>query len=129
MIGFLVTFDSGFTLMFRDGSGAATEYEQRLMQRLGGRTNVAVVAYTTYVPDVQIPNTMALVKLFHPEVYMPTHHDDTGGGRLDTPIYPFAMALRDAMPDARTISPLYRTPVCFDTKTKAVFVEIGRAHV
>ena len=46
VIGFLVTFDSGFTLMFRDGSGAATEYEQRLMQRLGGRTNVAVVAYT-----------------------------------------------------------------------------------
>jgi L-ascorbate metabolism protein UlaG (beta-lactamase superfamily) len=122
VIGFLVTFDSGFTLMFRDGSGAATEYEQRLMQRLGGRTDVAVVAYTTYVPDVQIPNTMALVKLFHPDVYMPTHHDDTGGGRLDTPIYPFAMALRDAMPDARTISPLYRTPVCFDTKTKAVFV-------
>jgi L-ascorbate metabolism protein UlaG (beta-lactamase superfamily) len=122
VIAYLFSFDNGYTLIFRDGSGASTEYEQKLMQRIGGRTNVAVVAYTTYVPQIQIPNTLALVKLFHPDVYMPTHHDDTGGGRLDTPTYPMFMAIRDEMPEVQSISPLYRTPVCLDTKSREVFV-------
>jgi hypothetical protein len=55
-------------------------------------------------------------------VFLPAHHDEVGGGRLDTPMEPLFLKLRDEMPNVRPISPLYRTPICFDTATKAVYV-------
>lgn len=120
-LGYLITTDNGFRIILRDASGDPTAAEMAAMKKIG-RTDVAVVSYTTYVPQPQIPLTMKLVKLFNPAVYMPTHHDDTGGSRLDTPMEPWFLALRDEMPQVRPISPLYRTPVCFDTRTKDVFV-------
>jgi hypothetical protein len=45
-----------------------------------------------------------------------------GGGRLDTPLEPLFVAIRDELPDTRSISPLYRTPVCIDIQSKNVFV-------
>ena len=120
-LGYLITTDNGFRIILRDASGEPTAVEQATMQRLG-RTDVAVVAYTSYVPQPQVPLTLALVQLYKPGVYMPTHHDDTGGGRLETPVEPLFSAVRDALPETRSISPLYRTPVCFDTQTKEVFV-------
>jgi hypothetical protein len=44
-----------------------------------------------------------------------------GGGRLDTPLEPLLVTLRDEM-NIRGVSPLYRQPVCFDTQTKAMYV-------
>jgi len=120
-LGFLLTTEDGFRIFLRDASGEPTESEQALMKRIG-RTDVAVISYTSYVPQAQIPLTLPLVQLYKPGVWMPTHHDDTGGSRLDTPIEPMMLALRDAMPETRAISPLYRTPVCFDTQTRDVFV-------
>jgi hypothetical protein len=64
---------------------------------------------------------MPLLRLYRPDVYLPTHHDQVGAGRLDTPLEPFFLRLRDEMPNIMPISPLYRTPVCFDTQTKAVY--------
>ena len=118
---YLITTDNGFRIVLRDASGEPTQAERTAMQRIG-RTDVAVVAYTTYVPQPQIPLTLELVQLFRPAVYMPTHHDDSGGGRFDTPLEPMFLAIRDALPETRSMSPLYRTPVCFDTQTKNVFV-------
>lgn len=121
-IAFLLTFGPDFRLMFRDGVGTATEYERNLMRRIGGRTDVAVQAYSTYHPERMIKFVLPLVMLFAPRVYMPTHHDDMNGGRLDTPVEPLFMAIRDELPDVRSISPLYRTPVCFDVVTRDVYV-------
>jgi L-ascorbate metabolism protein UlaG (beta-lactamase superfamily) len=120
-IGYLFTFDNGFHIFLRDASGEATDYEKALAQRIG-HANVAVISYTTAIPEAAIPLTMALVKLYKPDVYMPTHHDDTGGGRLDTPLEPLFLAIRDELPNTRSISPLYRTPVCIDIQSKNVFV-------
>ena len=57
-----------------------------------------------------------------PHVPRPTHHDEVAAGRLDTPIEPLVLRLRDELPNVHPISPLYREPVCFDTQTKAVYV-------
>jgi hypothetical protein len=55
---------------------------------------------------------------------LPSHHEDeTGiGAHYDMTIYPLGMAVRERFPDAQTIDPLYLSPVCFDTATKAVFI-------
>src|SRR5262249_7355628 len=49
-IGYLITYDNGFKIFLRDASGEATQYEKALAQRIG-HTNVAVISYTTYIPE------------------------------------------------------------------------------
>ena len=37
-------------------------------------------------------------------------------------MFPAAMAIRDAMPKTRMLETPYRTPVCFNTASKEMFV-------
>ena len=90
-----------------------------VMKRIG-RTDLAIVSYSILIPQGQT-TTIPLVRLYNPKYYMPTHHDEVGAGRLDTPLEPLLVTLRDEM-NVKGVSPLYRTPVCFDTKSKAMFV-------
>ena len=124
VITYLLTFGDDFRIIFRDTSGvdatgAGTEWERAVMQRVG-RTDVAIVSYSVLIPQAQT-TTIPLVRLYNPRVYMPTHHDEVGGGRLDTPMEPLLLRLRDEL-NVRGISPLYRAPVCFDTQTRTTFV-------
>jgi L-ascorbate metabolism protein UlaG (beta-lactamase superfamily) len=125
VISYLITLDNTFRIFFRDTSGSetpgpGTEAERQTMQRVG-RTDLAIVSYSTLVPQSQT-TTIPLVRLYNPRFYMPTHHDEVGGGRFDTPMEPLFLRMRDELPNVHPISPLYREPVCFDTQTKAVYV-------
>lgn len=121
-IAYLFSFDNGFRLIYLDSSGPVTDGERQVMQKIA-RTDVAIVAYQGFfVGTRQIEATLPLVRLFNPRIFMPTHHDETGGSFPDMATYPLFMAIRDELPETRTISPLYRTPVCINTDTKEVFV-------
>ena len=85
------------------------------MKRIG-TTDLAIVSYSVAIPQAQ-QTTLPLVRLYNPRCYMPTHHDEVGAGRLDTPL----LRLRDEL-NVRGVSPLYRQPVCFDTSSKQMFV-------
>jgi hypothetical protein len=124
VISYLLTFGDDFRVVFRDTSGVddtgiGTEAERAVMKRIG-RTDLAIVSYSILIPQGQT-TTIPLVRLYNPRYYMPTHHDEVGAGRLDTPLEPLLVTLRDEM-NIKGVSPLYRTPVCFNTKTKAMFV-------
>jgi L-ascorbate metabolism protein UlaG (beta-lactamase superfamily) len=124
VISYLFTFGNDFRIMFRDTSGVdetgnGTEAERAVMKRIG-RTDLAIVSYSVLIPQAQ-KTTVPLVRLYNPRYYMPTHHDEVGAGRLDTPLEPLLVKLRDEL-NIRGVSPLYRTPVCFNTKTKTMFV-------
>jgi hypothetical protein len=124
VISYLLTFGDDFRVIFRDTSGVddtgiGTEAERAVMKRIG-RTDLAIVSYSILIPQGQT-TTIPLVRLYNPRYYMPTHHDEVGAGRLDTPLEPLLVTLRDEM-NIKGVSPLYRTPVCFNTKTKAMFV-------
>ena len=123
-IAYLFTFNNGgYRLLYLDSGGPTTDGERNVMQKIGGRTDMALVAYQGwFVPVRQIEATLPLVKLFKPDVFMPTHHDETGGGFPDLADYPLFMAVRDALPRTRSISPLYRTPVCVDVVTKEIYI-------
>lgn len=124
VITYLLTFNNGFRIIFRDTSGVddtgmGTEWERAVMKRIG-RTDVAIVSYSVLLPQAQT-TTVPLVRLYNPRVYMPTHHDEVGAGRLDSPMEPLLLTLRDEL-KVRGISPLYRTPVCFNTQTRESYV-------
>ena len=120
-IDYLFTFPTGYKIYYHDAAGTPTEYEKAAAARIGS-PDVGIFAYSDPLPDNAVKITMMMVDLFKPHIYMPIHHDDVGGTRFETPVEPIAMAIRDKYPDARTISPLYRTPVCLDIKTKQVLV-------
>jgi L-ascorbate metabolism protein UlaG (beta-lactamase superfamily) len=111
-LAYLLTFDTGFRLIWLDSAGDITEAERSLMQRIG-RTDVAIIAYQgQYVAERQIAVTLPLIKLFHPAVYLPAHHDKLAGLFLDAGLEPLFMVMRRDMPDTRVIAPLYLTPMC-----------------
>ena len=124
VISYLMTFNNNFRIMFRDTSGVdetgiGTEWERAVMKRIGS-TDLAIVSYSILIPEGQT-TTIPLVTLYNPKFYMPTHHDEVGAGRLDTPLEPLLVRLRDEM-HIKGVSPLYRQPVCFDTQTKTMYV-------
>ena len=124
VITYLLTFDNGFRIIFRDTSGVddtgmGTEWERAVMKRIS-RTDVAIVSYSVLLPQAQT-TTVPLVRLYNPRVYLPTHHDEVGAGRLDSPMEPLLLTLRDEL-KVKGISPLYRTPVCFNTQTRETYV-------
>ena len=43
-IAYLITFDDGFRVMYRDSAGVVTEYEKAAMQRVG-RVDLAITAF------------------------------------------------------------------------------------
>lgn len=123
-IAFLFTFDSGYKFLFLDSAGAVTEGERKVMSRIGS-TDIASVAYQGMgLPRYQIGATMPLVKAFNPAIFIPNHHDEIAGQFPDLATYPLFMAIRDELPRTKTIDPLYRTPMCFNTVTKEVLVGV-----
>jgi len=120
---YLFTFDNGFRLLYTDTAGPPTEGLKQMMAKTG-TLDVTMVGYQgRFLAARQNDESLPIVRLTKPRYVIPTHHDDeAGGARPDMPIFPLAMAIRDELPNTRTISPLYRSPICFDTATKDYFL-------
>ena len=116
-IAYLITLDSGFRLIYRNSAGPITVYEQQAIERIGGHTDVAIVAYIgQYDADRQITATLPIVALYDPRLMMPAHHDELVPFFLDMGTEPLFLAIRDLLPRTRTVSPLYREPVCINVQ-------------
>lgn len=119
-IAYLFTFDSGFRLIFRNSAGPITDAERAVMQRIGGRTDVAIVGYIgQYVAKRQIASTLPIIELYNPGLYLPAHHDEIAGTFVDIGLEPLFMAIRDRIPGTSVMSPLYREPVCLNIQKTA----------
>jgi L-ascorbate metabolism protein UlaG (beta-lactamase superfamily) len=113
-IAYLITFDDGFRVMYRDSGGEITDYEKAAMQRVG-RVDVALAAVAADVlPSLTTKRALEYLKIYRPAVYIPAHHDADFNG-LWRPTEPIFQALKDADPSLITISKQYREPVCLDT--------------
>ena len=124
-IAYLFTFDTGFTFLFLDSAGAITDGERALMNRIQA-TDIASVAYQgMFLATPQIRATLPLVKHFNPTYFIPNHHDEIAGQFWDMATYPLAMAIRDELPATKSIEPLYRTPMCFNTATRQYIASDG----
>jgi len=120
----LFTLDSGYRFVWLDSGGPITSQLQTVMATVRS-TNLAMVGYQVQsFPRFQVPVTMALVQLFNPDLFLPAHHDElllTLDGKNVTALpdmatEPLLLAIRESMPKTRTAAPLYRTPVCINTR-------------
>jgi L-ascorbate metabolism protein UlaG (beta-lactamase superfamily) len=115
-ISFIFTFDSGFRLAWRDTGGDMTTYEQVALAQEGPVDVLLGSIAPLAIARLQAAVLLPMVRLYHPLVYMPSHHDERVGQLLDRSTQPMFQAIKDEMPDVITIGREYREPVCFDTK-------------
>ncbi len=113
-ITYLITLDTGFTVLFRDSAGEVTDFERAAMTRVR-RADVAIVALANaYLNTVQARVALEYVRAYKPGVFMPAHHDAPYNDlwRSTEPIF---QAMKDQSPSLVTVSRGYREPVCFNT--------------
>ena len=123
-LNYLMTFDDGFRIVYADTNGPVTDEARRVMANIP-RTDVTIVPYAgRFNAARQNQDSMPYVRVYKPRVVLPSHHEDeTGvGAHFDMPVYGLGLAVREEFPDARTIDPLYLSALCFDTKTREMFV-------
>jgi L-ascorbate metabolism protein UlaG (beta-lactamase superfamily) len=118
-IAYLITFDDGFRIMYRDSAGVVTDFEKAAMQRIG-RVDLAITAFRAdFLPLFTIPQEMEYMHVYRPDVIIPAHHDagqaagKDGVWRSTEPVF---QALKDENPNLVTVSRGYREPTCFNTE-------------
>lgn len=124
-IAYALTFDTGFRLVFRDSPGEISEGERKLAASLhanGGKVDLAILGYQGPGPSwVMNHVTLPMITLYNPRIFLPGHQD--ADGRFpDLALTPLFLAFREQMPTVRGIAPLYRSPICVDTRTDAFYV-------
>jgi len=114
-LAFGLVLRNGFKIVGVGSAGPITDGDRRMAQELGP-ADIAIVAYQPHaVAERQIPDTMALIELFQPRLFLPAHHDHSFGVWLDLGVEPLFAKLRDDMPDTKFVAPLYRSPICVVT--------------
>jgi hypothetical protein len=117
VITYLFTFARDFRLVFVDTPGPITDAQRQMMQGVSS-VDVALLPYVHF--EAGIAPLVELAKVFQPATVFLGHHDGAGVAQWAAN-YPAALALRDALPNIRTMDVLYRTPVCFSTTSKEMF--------
>ena len=117
VITYLFTFGRDFRIVFVDTPGPVTDAQRQMMQA-AAPVDVALLPYVYF--EAGISPLVDLARLFKPSTVFLGHHDGPGVAQWAAN-YPAALALRDALPNVRTMDVLYRTPVCFSTTSKEMF--------
>ena len=116
-IAYLITFDDGFRVMYRDSGGRVTDYEKAALEKVGGVDLALVAISADFLNPLTAQQALEHARLYKPDVLMPAHHDAAFSGH--TPLWratePVFQALKDEDPKLVTVSKNYREPVCFNT--------------
>jgi L-ascorbate metabolism protein UlaG (beta-lactamase superfamily) len=124
---YIITFDDGFRVAYRDSGGHVTDYEKAAFAKSPGIDLALVALSADFLAPLVEAQALEHEKLYRPDVFMPAHHDAAFSGH--TPLWratePVFQALKDANPHLTTVSRGYREPVCFDTE---VNIAHGRAR-
>jgi len=121
VIGFLFTFDNGYTFYFQDSAGPPTA-AQMAMLPAKAPVDLASIAYAGYLPQQAIDWAMPLVRMVKPRALIANHHDETALRFADLATEPLFEAVREEFPATRGYSLTYRSPMCINTGTKEIYV-------
>jgi L-ascorbate metabolism protein UlaG (beta-lactamase superfamily) len=125
---YVLTFDSGFRLLYSDTAGVLSGGERVLADSIhasGGKIDVGIIGYlqTAYNLPKAIKVTGKRAQVWAPSIFLPSHfHDGEKDELPDMATGPLFEAFREVAPNTRGIEPLYRSPICINTKTDDFFV-------
>jgi L-ascorbate metabolism protein UlaG (beta-lactamase superfamily) len=130
-IVYVVTFDDGFRLVYSDTAGVLSGGERVFADALharGGKVDLAILGYldSGFSVPRAIRTAVTKVKTWQPSIFLPSHHHDGdllyGWPMPEMPTAPLFEAFRNQGLKTRGIEPLYRSPICVNTKTDEFFV-------
>jgi L-ascorbate metabolism protein UlaG (beta-lactamase superfamily) len=114
-IAYIITFEDGFRLAYRDSGGVMSDYEKAAMAKIG-RVDVLLGAISAnIIAESQATVTMPMIANYRPDVFIPGHHEEEVGGKVDRATEPQFQYAKNVSPQTVMISKLYREPTCFDT--------------
>jgi L-ascorbate metabolism protein UlaG (beta-lactamase superfamily) len=115
-IAYILTFDTGFRLAYRDSGGVMTSYETAAMQRYK-RVDVLLGAIAANViAESQADIWLPMLNNYQPDVVLPAHHEEEIGGKVDRATEPLFQYGLNVLPRSLMISKTFRQPTCFDTR-------------
>ena len=115
-IAYVITFDTGFRVAYRDSGGFMTDYEKNAMKDIG-RVDVLLGAVAAdIIAEGQAMVLLPMIATYKPAVYIPGHHEEEIGGKPDRATEPLFQYVKNAYPDIITVSKEFREPTCFDTR-------------
>jgi len=118
VMNYVFTFGGSFRVLFADTHGGLTDTQRQLAQRVP-RIDVAMLPYVYF--DSGIPSLVDFVSLVRPTTLFLNSHDGIGTMGWASN-YPAALAVREVSPATRTMDVVYRTPVCFNIRSKDMAV-------
>jgi L-ascorbate metabolism protein UlaG (beta-lactamase superfamily) len=115
---YIITFDDGFRVVYRDSGGHVTDYEKAAFAKSPGVDLALVALSADFLNPLVAAQALEHEKLYKPDVFMPAHHDAAFSGHV--PLWratePVFQTLKDFNPHLTTVSRGYREPVCYDTE-------------
>ncbi len=115
-IAYVITFDDGFKVAYRDSGGKMTDFEHAAMAQIG-RVDVLLGAVAANViAESQAMILLPMLETYRPAVYIPGHHEEEIGGKTDRATEPLFQYAKNEFPDLMTISKTFREPTCFNTR-------------
>jgi L-ascorbate metabolism protein UlaG (beta-lactamase superfamily) len=116
MLAFVITFDDGFRLAWRDSGGFMTDYEKAAMAKIGPVDILIGAIAANSVAEANSSVLMPMIETYRPSVYFPAHHEEEVGRNVDRATEPMFQYIKNEFPGTITISREFREPTCFDTR-------------
>ena len=115
-IAYVITFDNGFRIAYRDSGGFMTSYEKNAMAAIG-RVDILLGAIAAdIIAEAQAMVLLPMLATYQPTVWIPGHHEEEIGGKPDRATEPLFQYAKNAYPDLVTVSKEFREPTCFDMR-------------
>ena len=115
-LAFVITFDDGFRLAFRDSGGFMTDQEKAAMTRIGPVDILIGAIAANVVAEANEAILMPMIETYRPAIYFPAHHEEETGSNIDRATEPMFQYIKNRFPGTVTISKEFREPTCFDTR-------------
>jgi hypothetical protein len=108
-----------FKVVYRDSAGPVSAEERAYFAADPG-CDLAIVGFIgrPLVRRQLAEATMPLVDLYRPKLVVPCHHDDLYPVFIDMATEPLKMRVREVLPGAETLQPVYLEPLKVDMKER-----------
>jgi L-ascorbate metabolism protein UlaG (beta-lactamase superfamily) len=115
-IAYVFTFEDGFKLAWRDSGGVMTDFEKQAMAKIGPVDVLLGAVAANVIAESQAKILLPMLETYRPTVYIPGHHEEEVGGKVDRATEPLFQYAKNEFPLMTTISKQFAEPTCFDTQ-------------
>lgn len=116
-IAYVITFEDGFRVGFRDSGGFMTTFETAALPKIGRMDILLGAIAADVIAEPMAEVLLPMLRTYRPAIWIPGHHEEEIGGKPDRATEPLFQYAKNVDPDLITVSKEFREPTCFDTRS------------